>query len=98
MTVSFNGERVMLPVAQVTITLDGKVASADELVPDGAVITVKSAPSAPPVFNDVFRFVNFSLEKPDNESISGFVMLVNGQQASFQTELKSGDKLELFWE
>lgn len=98
MTVSFNGERVMLPVAQVTITLDGKVASADELVPDGAVITVKSAPSAPPVFSDVFRFVNFSLEKPDNESISGFVMLVNGQQASFQTELKSGDKLELFWE
>ncbi|WP_103109383.1 cell division protein FtsA [Brevibacillus reuszeri] len=97
-TVLFNGEKVVLPVAQVAITMDGRVASPEDTVVDGAVITVKSSPSATPVFSDVFRFVEVSLEKPDRESISGFVMLVNGELATFQTELKSGDKLELFWE
>lgn len=97
-TVLFNGEKVVLPVTQVAITMDGRVASPEDTVVDGAVITVKSSPSATPVFSDVFRFVEVSLEKPDRESISGFVMLVNGELATFQTELKSGDKLELFWE
>ncbi|MFP3389869.1 cell division protein FtsA [Brevibacillus sp. SIMBA_040] len=97
-TVLFNGEKVVLPVAQVAITMDGRAASPEDTVVDGAVITVKSSPSATPVFSDVFRFVEVSLEKPDRESISGFVMLVNGELATFQTELKSGDKLELFWE
>ncbi|MGK5507326.1 cell division protein FtsA [Brevibacillus formosus] len=98
MIVHFNGERVELPVAQVTITVDGKAANAADPVGEGADITVKSSPASTPVFSDVFRFVDVSLEKPDRESISGFVMLVNGEQANFQTELKSGDKLELFWE
>ncbi|NRS19190.1 pilus assembly protein PilM [Brevibacillus sp. HB1.2] len=98
MIVHFNGERVVLPVAQVTITVDGKAANASDPVSEGADITVKSSPASTPVFSDVFRFVDVSLEKPDRESISGFVMLVNGEQANFQTELKSGDKLELFWE
>lgn len=97
-TVLFNGEKVVLPVAQVAITMDGRAVSPEDTVVDGAVITVKSSPSAPPVFSDVFRFVEVSLEQPDRESISGFVMLVNGELATFQTELKSGDKLELFWE
>lgn len=97
-TVHFNGERVVIPVAQVTITMDGRTVQDVDLVEDGAVITVKSAPATIPVFSDVFRYVDFSLEKPDRESISGFVMLLNGEVASFQTELKSGDKLELYWE
>ncbi|MFD2370859.1 cell division protein FtsA [Brevibacillus sp. GCM10020057] len=97
-TVHFNGKQVVLPVAQVTLTMDGAAAQPQDPIPSGAVITVKSTPAAPPVFSDVFRFVDFSLEKPDRESITGFVMLVNGEPASFQTELKGGDKLELFWE
>ncbi|MDF2681113.1 MAG: ATPase [Brevibacillus sp.] len=97
-TVHFNGERVVLPVAQVTITMDGRTAQAEDVISDGAVITVKSSPASTPVFSDVFRFVDVSLEKPDRESITGFVMLVNGELSSFQTELKSGDKLELYWD
>lgn len=97
-SVQFNGQPVVLPVAEVSITMDGQPAQPDQLITDGAVITVKSAPASTPVFSDVFRYVEVSLEKPDRESISGFVMLVNGEAASFQTELKNGDKLELYWE
>lgn len=97
-SVHFNGEPVTLPIVQITILKDGMEAQADEIVTDGAVISVKTTPAATPVFSDVFRYVDVSLEKPDRESISGFVMLVNGEPATFQTELKSGDKLELFWE
>jgi len=97
-TVHFNGKPVELPVAQVSIILNGQPAEPEQLVPDGAEITVKSTPAPKPVFSDVFRYVDISLDKPDQGSISGFVMLVNGEPATFQTELKSGDKLELFWE
>lgn len=97
-SVHFNGEPVTLPIAQVSIMKDGFEAQPEDIVTDGAVISVKSTPASPPVFSDVFRYVDVSFEKPDRESISGFVMLVNGEPATFQTELKSGDKLELFWD
>ncbi|CAM3337653.1 cell division protein FtsA [Brevibacillus invocatus] len=97
-SVHFNGEPVTLPIAQVSIMKDGFEAQADDIVTDGAIISVKSTPASTPVFSDVFRYVDVSFEKPDRESISGFVMLVNGEPATFQTELKSGDKLELFWD
>lgn len=97
-SVHFNGEPVTLPIAQVSIMMDGFEAQAEDIITDGAVISVKSTPASTPVFSDVFRYVDVSFEKPDRESISGFVMLVNGEPATFQTELKSGDKLELFWD
>ena len=97
-TVHFNDQLVELPVAEVVITVDGQPAQPDDPVTDGSEIRVTSTPASPPVFSDVFRYVDVSLEKPDRESISGFVMLVNKEAASFQTELKSGDKLELYWE
>nr|WP_246000866.1 cell division FtsA domain-containing protein [Brevibacillus panacihumi] len=97
-TVHFNGEPVTIPVAQVTITMDGREARPEEPVANDAVILVKSTVGSTPVFSDVFRYVDFSLDQPDRETISGFVMLVNGEPATFQTELKTGDKLELFWD
>ncbi|NGQ97251.1 cell division protein FtsA [Brevibacillus sp. SYP-B805] len=97
--VHFNGIPVTLPTAQVAITMDGKAVSADEVIHDGAVITVKVTPGEKaPLFSDVFRYVDVSLEKPRGEGVSRLTTLINGEPASFQTELKNGDKLELFWE
>jgi cell division ATPase FtsA len=97
-TVLFNGERVVIPVTSVAIAMDGRAAQAEDQVSDGAVITVKASEPTIPVFSDVFRYVNISLEKPEREGVSRLVTQVNGEEASFQTALKSGDKLELYWE
>lgn len=94
----FNGKPVALKTASVFITMDGEAVTADQLVKPDAVITVKTTAGAAPVFNDVFRYVEVSLTQPQGEGISRLVMLVNGEPASFQTEITSGDKLELYWE
>jgi cell division protein FtsA len=96
--VLFNGKPVTIETAQVSITMDGVPVAADQQVRDGAVVTVKATPGAVPLFSDVFRYVEVSLEQPKGEGISRLTMLVNGEPASFQTEIKSGDKLELYWE
>jgi len=98
MTVTFNGQNVVLSTAQVSITVDGVPAQANDPVRDGAVISVKAAPGPAPVFSDIFRYVSIPLEKPAGEGVSRLVTLVNGEPASFQTEIRSGDRLELYWE
>jgi cell division protein FtsA len=97
-TVLFNGQPVVLPTAQVTITMDGAPAKATDQVRDGAVIHVKASPPIQPLFSDVFRYVDVPLEKPAGEGLSKLTTLVNGEPASFQTTIKHGDRLELYWE
>lgn len=96
--VSFNGQPVTLRTATVSITMDGQAVTGDQEVQHDAVIAVKVTTGALPVFSDVFRHVEVSLEKPPGDGISRLVTLCNGEPASFQTEIKSGDKLELYWE
>ncbi len=98
MKVTFNGKPVKIPMADVTITVNGAAVSADEPIEDGSFITVKAAPGKNPIFNDVFRYVEVSLEKPAAGGVTRLTTLVNGEPASFQTELQNGDRLELFWE
>lgn len=94
----FNGEPVTIKIASVLISMDGETVTASHAVKPDAVINVKTSAGAPPVFNDVFRYIEVSLAQPPQEGISKLVTLINGEPASFQTEIKSGDKLELYWE
>ncbi|RNB87450.1 cell division protein FtsA [Brevibacillus fluminis] len=96
--VVFNGQPVTIKTASVSITMDGEPAAADHIVKPDAVINVKTTVGAAPVFNDVFRYVEVSLTQPASDGIAKLIMLVNGEPATFQTEIKSGDKLELYWE
>ncbi|USG67188.1 rod shape-determining protein [Brevibacillus ruminantium] len=97
-SVHFNGQPVTITLASLSITMNGRAAEQHEIVENGAVISVKASTPTAPVFSDVFRYVDVSLEKPVTEGISRLVMLVNGEPASFHTELNAGDKLELYWE
>ncbi|MFY0542686.1 cell division protein FtsA [Brevibacillus sp. H7] len=96
--VSFNGKPVVLSTAHVAITMNGMPVQAAEQVQDGAVINVKATPGSNPLFSDVFRYVDIPLDKPQGKGVSKLTTLVNGEPASFQTEIKNGDKLELYWE
>ncbi|MEK4341872.1 cell division protein FtsA [Brevibacillus sp. FSL L8-0710] len=98
MTVHFNGTPVSIALSSLSITMNGRPAEQHERVEDGAIITVKATQPAAPVFSDVFRYVDVSLEKPATDGLTRLVMLINGEPASFHSELQAGDKLELYWE
>lgn len=95
-TVSFNGEKISLPVVQTEISVNGKPAEKDQIIQDGDELAVKTKTLPPPIYSDVFRFTNVDLANP-NVSINMKTM-VNGEPAQFNTELKDGDQVELIWE
>lgn len=98
MKVWFNDKPVTIEMATMSVTMDGQKASLADEIHDGAIIHAQSVPGPNPVFNDVFRYVDFSLDKPDEARVTKLVMLINGEPASFQSEIQTGDRLELYWE
>jgi hypothetical protein len=46
----------------------------------------------------VFRYVEVSLEQPAGGGVTRLVTKINGEPASFHSELQNGDHLELYWE
>jgi len=96
--VTFNGQPVTIPTTRLAITMDGKTVSEDTVVQDGAVISISLTQGPPPVFNDVFRYVEADLQPPAREGQMRLRTTVNGEPASFQTPLQDGDALELYWE
>ncbi|MGD8192301.1 cell division FtsA domain-containing protein [Brevibacillus ginsengisoli] len=96
--VFFNGKPVTIETGQITVTMNGQKASLADSVLDEAIIQVQSSAGSAPVFNDVFRFVEVSLNKPEGAQVTRLVMLINSEPASFQSEISAGDRLELYWE
>jgi cell division protein FtsA len=95
-TVSFNGEKVSLPVVQTEISVNGKPAEKDQIIQDGDELAVKTKTLPPPIYSDVFRFTNVDLANPNGSM--NMKTMVNGEPAQFNTELKDGDQVELIWE
>ncbi|UFJ39325.1 cell division protein FtsA [Brevibacillus humidisoli] len=96
--VTFNGRPVSIRTTQLSITMDGKPVSEETVVHDGAVIAINISPSPPPVFNDIFRYVDVELTPNSKEGQLRLMTTVNSEPASFQTPIKDGDVLELYWE
>ncbi|MFM1654374.1 cell division FtsA domain-containing protein [Brevibacillus sp. B_LB10_24] len=96
--VRFNGQPVRIHTSRLTVMMDGETVSLEEKVRHGAVILVKVTPGPAPVFSDVFRYVDVSLEAKEGEGRTKLCTLINGSPASFQSPIVSGDELELYWE
>lgn len=95
--VTFNGQPVSIQTTRLSITLNGKPVNEDTVVQDGANIHISLTQGPPPVFNDVFRYVDADLQPPTGGQIR-LCTTVNGEPASFQTPIRDGDILELYWE
>ncbi len=46
------------------------------------------------VFVDVFEHIDFDLSKPQG---SGIVTRLNGREAQYMEEIRSGDTIEIYW-
>jgi cell division protein FtsA len=95
-TVTFNGEKISLPVVQTEISVNGKPAEKDQIIQDGDELVVKTKTLPPPIYSDVFRFTNIDLTNLNGSM--NMKTMVNGEPAQFNTELKDGDQVELIWE
>jgi cell division protein FtsA len=95
-TVTFNGKTIHIPSSETEIYLDGERAQlSDPIRPHGAIV-VEVRFKREPVFSDVFRYVEEDLHAP--EAGKKLVITINGNPASFQDFIKTGDNLEFRWE
>jgi cell division protein FtsA len=97
-TVTFNGRPVTIPTSQLAIKMDGRPVELDQNIHDGASITVETVPGDAPIFSDVFRFVDFESTPPEGNPKARLHILINGEPASYHSEIKGGDRLELYWD
>jgi cell division protein FtsA len=66
----------------------------------GTCVTVNGKPvvlsgdKAQYIFVDIFNYIQFDLSRPQGT----IVLRLNGKQAAFADEIKSGDNIEIFWD
>lgn len=79
-----------------SVFLDGRLASLEDLLYDGARVEVKESYSEHPILSHIFKYI--SIEEI-LKGKKGYVrMRVNGEEAGFTTPIKDGDKIEIFVE
>lgn len=93
--VTFNGQKVQIPSSEMEIYLDGERAMLTDPIRAHASITVDVRFKREPVFSDVFRYVSDNLHA--TEPGKNLVITINGNPASFQDPIKTGDILEFEW-
>lgn len=91
-----NSKPIEITWGGVIVSIDGRIASPDETIYDGAKIEVKEAYGDSPILSHVFKYY------PVDEILKGkkgyIRMKVNGEEAGFTTPIKDGDRIEIFVE
>ncbi len=91
-TVSFQGKLVEMRKECVNVTSsDGKQITSNDLLPNESIILWNETEQTPWIFQDVFRYANWTL--PDN--VGAFDILRNGRPSGFNEEIFGGDNLEI---
>lgn len=95
-TVTVNGQKLVLPGSTGRVLLNGREANLDESVTDGDEIQIQSGRKEAHFFAEVFNYVPVDLgERPEGTNL---VTLRNGEPAEYSTILSDGDELVIQWE
>lgn len=92
--VSFNGKRVQLTKPVSVIIRNGDQLSENDLIHDGDNLLIEQKRIEPFIFQDLFSHVDIKMPSQRN---GRFVLLKNGEQASFNSKLEPGDDLKIVW-
>lgn len=92
--ITFNGKDVLLKKKITIIKRDGIELEKTSRIYNKDSLTVKHITYKPFIFQDVFRFADFELPANPN---GDYLILKNGEQATFIEELEPGDQLEIKW-
>lgn len=95
-TITFNGKVIRIPSSETEVLMDGERVEMSDPIHANASIVVKVRFKREPVFSDAFRYVDDNLHT--SELGKALVTTINGEPASFQDPVKTGDVLEFRWE
>lgn len=92
----FNGQPITLVKSKATILLNGEKTTLDTSIKNDDHIDYMLLPQTdePFIFQDVFRHVDINLESNKGKT---FVLLINGEEATFNSPIKPHDDLQLKW-
>jgi len=94
MKVYFNNRPVEIFPFESKISLNNQEVSIDtKILPNGRLVVKQGTEKA--IFQDVFRYVEIERNMPKGAQL---ILKVNGEPAGFNTEIRAGDHLELYWE
>ncbi|MGM8213381.1 cell division protein FtsA [Virgibacillus sp. W0430] len=93
LTVTFNGEPVVLKRERATITRNNEQLQAESPLQPNDRITLKERTLHPFIFQDIFRFVEIDLTNANGQ----YELYRNNAKATFFEELNQGDELNILW-
>lgn len=94
-SVTFQGEPLLLKQTVCEVFLNGHPAEELDRVRNGDQLTVSPSETDPLLFQDIFRFTDWTLPSTTSGS---FKLLRNGEEIGFQSPIFGGDRLEIVFE
>ncbi|MEK4442814.1 MULTISPECIES: cell division protein FtsA [Niallia] len=92
--VYFNDKKITLTKQLAQIQRRGQLLQMEDLLFSGDDIRIEQKPFEGFLFQDLFAFVDINMPQSGGGS---FQLLRNGEQATFLTPIKKGDKLSIVW-
>ncbi|QED48966.1 cell division protein FtsA [Cytobacillus dafuensis] len=92
--VSFNNKNINLKKQISVMKRDGVVLLEEDIIRDGDHLFIEQGKIEPFIFQDVFGHVDVEIPA---ESNGKFVLLINGEDASFHSKIEPGDELKIVW-
>jgi len=94
--VTFNGTRIKVEPSSLQILMNNQKVQLDSPILPDSIIEITANEEAGFLFSDVFRYADF--DTTNNRGSTKYVIRINGLTADFNSPIKHGDKLELFFE
>ncbi|MFC0416040.1 cell division protein FtsA [Cytobacillus solani] len=92
--ISFNGENIHLHKPISIIRRNNTILAENDPIQDGDHIVIEHRKLEPFLFQDLFGHVDIEMPAQAN---GNFVLLKNGEQATFHSRLEPGDDLTIVW-
>jgi cell division protein FtsA len=90
--VTFQGELVELNSDSTEVSINGQAATVDSIIKNGATVKYSVKNDEKWIFQDIFRFSDWQI--PSNFK-GQFLILRNGEEAGFDTQIFGGDVLKI---
>ncbi len=90
----FNGKPIQISQSLVEVKRGDEPLHEKSYIYSGDKITVNVKQKEPFIFQDIFRFVDFNFSSEENKTLT---ILRNDNDASFSTQIHTGDHLEIKW-
>jgi cell division protein FtsA len=91
--ITFNGKECLVPTISYILTLNGRSAGFNDIVPSGSVLSYTSTSQSQPIISEVLLAANFNPQTL--LSVSHVDVLLNGKKTEYTAPVKEGDAVDV---